>query len=283
MMNLAGIEVDGTSVGGIETCIQLPRWEIAFDMGRGSRRALRCSKVLITHAHMDHAGGVAWHASMRELLGMSAPTCYVPRENHADFEALFEVWRRLDRSEVPVKLVPVGPGEEVALGSKRTLLPFRSPHRVPCQGYAIRAARQKLLPELAGLPGPEIQRLREAGTVITETRESVEVAFTGDSVIDVVDNEPNVRTARLLIMEVTFLMDDVPPARARRMGHIHLDDVIERAHLFENEHLLFTHFSARYEPWQVREILAKRLPESLKGRVTPLLPGEAPIAEQPRP
>ncbi len=268
---LAGIDVDGTSVGGIETCIQLPQWEIAFDVGRGSRRALRCSRLLITHAHMDHAGAIAWHVSMRDLMGMSRTTCYVPRENHADFEDLFAVWRRLDRSELPVTLIPVGPGDEVAMGSKRTLLPFRSPHRVPCQGYAIRASRQKLLPELADLPGPEIHRLRESGVPITETRDYLEVAFTGDSVIDVVENEANVRTARLLIIEVTFLSDDVPPARARRMGHIHLDDIIERAHLFENEHILFTHFSARYEDHQVREILARRLPDSLKSRVTPFL------------
>jgi ribonuclease Z len=71
---------------------------------------------------------------------------------------------------------------------------------------------------------------------------------------------------------VTFLDDRVPVAEARAKGHVHLDEVVERAELFENEALLFTHFSARYRPAEVRAILAARLPPALAERVTPLLP-----------
>ena len=50
---------------------------------------------------------------------------------------LFEVWRRLDRSDLVHELVPLGPGEELVLPNRLVARPFRVPHRVPCQGYAL--------------------------------------------------------------------------------------------------------------------------------------------------
>jgi ribonuclease Z len=68
-------------------------------------------------------------------------------------------------------------------------------------------------------------------------------------------------------MEVTFLDQRVPVDKARENGHIHLDEVIQRADLFENEAILFTHLSARYRYEEALEILAQRLPDGLKERV----------------
>lgn len=271
MLRLAGIEVQARSVGGIETCIQLPQFHLGFDIGRCPKGAVNLPRIFLTHTHIDHAATLTYHASMRELLGMSAPTYYIPRENLADVEELFRVWRRLDRSDIPCTIVGVSPGETVTLSPNRRVEVFRSPHRVPCQGYALVNRKQKLRAEFLGLPESEIIELRKAKADITETVEQVDVAFTGDSVIDVVDHQELVRKARLLIMEVTFLDSKVNPGQSRARGHIHLDDVIARAELFQNEHLLFTHFSARYSAEQVRRILEERLPESLRGRVTPLL------------
>jgi ribonuclease Z len=146
---------------------------------------------------------------------------------------------------------------------------------VPCQGYALTQRRKKLRPELAGLPGAEIHRRRLAGEEVTEELETVEVAFTGDSLIEVVDREPLVRTAKLLIIEVTFLDERVSVESARSKGHIHLDEIVARADLFENEALLFTHFSARYDAADIARILDARLPPGLRERVTPLAPSPA--------
>jgi hypothetical protein len=52
--------------------------------------------------------------------------------------------------------------------------------------------------------------------------------------------------------------------------------VIERAELFQNEAILFTHASARYRAREVAEILERRLPPSLRERAQPLLAGLAP-------
>ena len=45
---------------------------------------------------------------------------------------------------------------------------------------------------------------------------------------------------------VTFLDAQVTVAQARGKGHVHLDEVLERTDLFENEALVFTHFSLRH-------------------------------------
>jgi ribonuclease Z len=90
--------------------------------------------------------------------------------------------------------------------------------------------------------------------------------------IEVVEREEVVRRAKLLILEVTFLDERVSVEECRAKGHVHLDEVCERASLFENEAILLTHFSARYGPAEVERILAQRLPASLRGRVVPFLP-----------
>lgn len=273
MLRLAGIDVDARSIGGIETCIQLPKMHLAFDIGRCPKGAVNLPRIFLSHTHIDHAAALPYHASMRDLLGMNPPTYYVPHSNVADLEDLFRVWRRLDKSEMPCHIIGVGPGEIVKLSQHRRVEVFHSPHRVVCQGYAVIGQKQKLRPEFTGLSETEIIELRKAKADVSHTVEEVEVAFTGDTVIDVVDREVLVRTAKLLIMEVTFLDDGIPPGKARARGHIHLDDVIARAELFQNQHILFTHFSARHGPEEVRKILEEKLPERLKNRVTPLLRG----------
>lgn len=275
MPRLANILVEGVSVGGLETFIDCPEWKLGFDIGRCPDVAVNRPTILFTHAHMDHMGGVAWHAATRHLRRAGAPTYVVPRENEVAFAELFEVWRRLDRSELAHRLVPLGPGEEFELPNKLVVRPFRAYHRVPCQGYGIWSRRRKLRPEHIGKSDEQIRALRESeGADAFDPLEVPELAFTGDTLIEVVERAEVVRKARVLVMEVTFLDDQVSVQQCREKGHIHLDEVLERADLFENEALLFTHFSSRYNAERIVEILERRLPPSLRERVTPLLPRE---------
>ncbi|MDA1265885.1 MAG: hypothetical protein O2816_12465, partial [Planctomycetota bacterium] len=114
-MKLDGLEVGGVSVGGLETCLELPQWKLAFDLGRCRNSTVSCHTVLFTHAHTDHMGSVAHHLARRGLLGAAPPRYVVPRENVDDFQALLEVWRRLDRSELACEVIEAGPGDEVGL------------------------------------------------------------------------------------------------------------------------------------------------------------------------
>jgi ribonuclease Z len=269
--------IRAVSVGGMETCIEVPSWKLCFDIGRCPPSAHRWSRVLFTHAHSDHMGGVISHCASRDLLGMSRPTYLMPAENREDFLSMLEAWRRLDRSDLPCEVHGVSPGDQFDLGNGRIAHVFRAVHRVPSVGYALEGIRRRLKAEYRNLPGAELARLRGQGVTIDERSQLLDVAFCGDTTIDVVDREALVRTARCLVLEVTFLGPEVSPEAARRKGHVHLDDVVERADLFENEKIILTHFSTRYSTSFILREIDRRVPPGLRPRIFPLL-REAPWA-----
>ena len=174
MLRLAGIDVNAISIGGVETCIDLPGHKLCFDLGRAPDFATARATVLFTHAHVDHMAGVVWHCATRKLRGMQPPTYVVGRENTEAFRELFAVWRRLDRSELPHELVELSPGEELVFPGGRVVRAFRSPHRAPCQGYAILARRTKLREEFQNLAhadiadAPQRQRPGSAASAVAE-------------------------------------------------------------------------------------------------------------------
>jgi ribonuclease Z len=269
--------IRAVSVGGLETCIEVPAWKLCFDIGRCPPSAQKWARVMFTHAHTDHMGGVVHHCATRDLLGQSPPRYYMPAENTDDFGQMIDAWRRLSRSAMPCEIVGVSPGDELDIGNGRFARVFRAVHRVPSVGYALELRRHRLKPAFRGLDAAALSRLRSEGVALDETFGSVELAFCGDTTIDVVDREPVVRTARCLVLEVTFLGSDVTPETARRKGHIHLDDVIERADQFQNEKIILTHFSTRYSSRAIVQEISQRVPDSLRSRLFPLL-REAPWA-----
>ncbi len=273
MLIATGLDLRAVSVGGLETCIEVPSWKLCFDIGRCPPSAVRWPTVLFTHAHADHMGGIVHHCATRSLTSMSSPTYVLPEENHPDFLDLLAVWRRLDRSDLDCTVIGARPGQEIPLGKSRKIATFRPVHVVPSLGYALISERRKLKPEYQGMEGRELQGLRRSGVEIDSPEEVVEVAFCGDTTAHVLDREPLVHRARVLILEATFLDDKVSPEKARALGHVHLDDLLERLHLLQNPAIVLTHFSARYGRNEIVELLDRRLPPELRSRVTPLLPG----------
>jgi ribonuclease Z len=53
-LDLEGYSIEGISIGGHETCIIIPEFKCAFDIGRCPTRAIHQNFVFITHAHLDH-------------------------------------------------------------------------------------------------------------------------------------------------------------------------------------------------------------------------------------
>ena len=76
--------------------------------------------------------------------------------------------------------------------------------------------------------------------------------------------------ARLLILEATFLDERVSVDSARARGHVHLDELVERAESMRNEAILLHHFSARYTAAEIEAVLDARLPPALRERVVAL-------------
>lgn len=272
-IDLHGIRVDALSIGGLETCFALPEHKLCFDIGRCYPEIVRYPKIFFSHSHIDHMGGVLHHCAQRDLTGQSPPTYYMPQVYVDDFRQMMQVWRRMTRSELPCHLVGVSPGDEIEV-HRGIIRVFRAVHRTPTVGYALCARRQKLRQDLVGAPRETIISRREQGLPITQVHETVELAFCGDTTIDVIDRSPLMRQAKRLLLEVTFLDDRVPPDKARHNGHIHLEHLLPRVEELSADVILCTHISPRYSRAHVLDIWSTRIPEGLRHTMLPLLPAK---------
>ena len=263
------ISDDSSSVGSLGTCIQVPSLSLAFDMGLAPATALHRETVLLTHGHMDHISSVGHHIARRELLKLPPPTYVMPPEMEEGFQALLAAYRLMDKSKMEANVVLAKPGDTIPLGQRYLIRPFPTDHVIPSLGYTLFSVRKKLKPELQGMRGEGIRRLREKGVEVSDILETPEVAFTGDTRAEALDLDV-VRKARLLIAECTFVDEKIPVEKARRTYHTHLDEIIARADNFENEEIILTHFSARYRKVEIDLALAS-LPPALRYRVRTLM------------
>jgi len=270
-MLLRMIPIGGLSVAGVETCIEVPGLKLVLDMGRCTTGAISLPTVLVSHGHLDHCGALPHHAALRSMRKMEEGRYIVPKAIAKDVTEMFNAVGRLDGAPIAHTLIPLAPGESVALGKNRTVHAFETIHRVVSQGYIVRERRRRLKPELVGLPGEEIAKLRKNGVEFDVEADAVLLAFSGDTRVDILEREPALRTAETLVIEASFLDDKVTVPEAREMGHIHLDELIERAEQLANPDIVFCHFSARYDAATIRAILNERLPAELRERVRPLL------------
>jgi ribonuclease Z len=265
-----GFEIEGVSIAGHESFYKLPAFHCLLEFGRAPDDVLGYSTICLTHGHLDHAAGLAHHASRRRLTGLPPARVFAPEDAVPDLEAWLAISQRLENVGYGVHVTPARPGESVTLRRdlQLTFLPGR--HRVPTVGYLFSEVRHKLDDKLQGLSGEEIASLRAGGREVTHREEIPLFAYPGDCGREIFDAAPEIYDARVLLLECSFVApDDVD--RARQYAHIHLDDIAERASLFRNEAIVLTHFSLRYRPAEILEAL-DRLPEAIADRVIPFLP-----------
>lgn len=269
-VHAAGLEIEGVSIAGHESFYKVPAFRCLLEFGRAPDDVLGYGTVCLTHGHLDHAAGLAHHASRRRLTGLPPARVFAPEEAAPDLEAWLAISERLENVGYGVHVTPAVPGRRVDLRNDLcvTFLPGR--HRVPTVGYLFSEVRKKLVDELVGRPEEEIVAQRIRGAEVTRREEIPLLAYPGDCSPEIFDAAPELFRARVLLVECSFLGED-DRDRARKYDHIHLDDIIERASLFENEAIVLTHFSLRYRPEEILEAL-ETLPAGVADRVIPFLP-----------
>ncbi|PYQ34078.1 MAG: hypothetical protein DMF55_10275 [Acidobacteria bacterium] len=266
----AGLEIDGVSIAGHESFYKVPAFKCLLEFGRAPDDVVGYSTVCLTHGHLDHAAGLAHHASRRRLTGLPAARVFAPEEAVPDLEAWLAISQRLEDVDYGAHVTPAVPGERIMLRNDLELKFLPGRHRVPTVGYLFSEIRHKLEQEFQGLEGAEIAELRRSGREVTRREEIPLLGYPGDCGPEVFDAAPELFRARVLLIECSFLAPE-DRDRAREYAHIHLDDIAERASFFENEAIVLTHFSLRYRPEEIFEAL-ESLPKSLTAKVTPFLP-----------
>ncbi|HWO26103.1 MAG TPA: MBL fold metallo-hydrolase [Kofleriaceae bacterium] len=265
--------IRGISVGGVYTSIAVPELGVLFDAGASPRSISALDTILLSHAHVDHVGALPALLGIRALQGKAKPPRVVmPAEIVGDLQHALEALARLQRWPLAIEAIGMVPGDELPLRGDLRVRAVRTFHPVPSLGYVIVRRVAKLRPELAGLPGPEIAARRRAGEDVTTYDDRLELAYVTDTLVSALDHAPELLQTRVLIVECTFLDERKSLADARAGCHIHLDEIIERADRFENEHIVVMHVSQIYRPDEVAGVLDARVPPALRKRIIPFVP-----------
>ncbi|KAH7674189.1 Ribonuclease Z protein [Dioscorea alata] len=230
-VEVEGYGIEGISIGGHETCVIVPSLNVAFDIGRCPARAVHQDFLFITHAHLDHIGGLPMYVATRGLYSLKPPTIFLPSCIKEDVEKLFDIHRSMSQTELNLEIVAIDIGDTYEIRNNLVVRPFKTHHVIPSQ--------------------------------ITDTILSPEVAFTGDTTSDFILEPRNADAlrAKVLITEATFLDEENDVEHARQHGHMHLSEIIANAQWFRNKAILLTHFSSRYKIEDIRQAIAKLQPK----------------------
>lgn len=265
------LTIEGKSRAGNETWFKVRELGVVLDIGRCPDTVVGTANVFITHAHLDHAIGIPFYAAQRRLYRLGTGTVYVPRENVDDYRALMALHEKLEGTQYPLNLVGMEPGDVVRLRRDLRVRAHRSPHRVVANAYEFLEVRKKLRHEFVGRSEDEIIAMRASGfDPFEETLQSL-LLYTGDTDRRIFAQTDAVYRAEVLMIECSFTGED-DAARAERFTHIHIDDIFERADLFENHVIILTHFSLRDSPEEIRSKIASRCPARLRDRIRLTLP-----------
>ncbi len=71
----------------------------------------------------------------------------------------------------------------------------------------------------------------------------------------------------ILITEMTFVSKSHRGENIHKYGHMHLEYFLARRERFQNEVIIASHYSTRYTDERIGQILSKRLPDLLGGRL----------------
>lgn len=261
------LTIEGYSRAAVQSYWRIPELKIGFDLGGSPWSFMGTQTFCITHAHLDHMAALPVYVARRRMMKMDPPTIYVPQETVEHVQRMLRAWQRLDRGRMVCELMGASPGDEFELSREHVLTAFATRHTVPSLGYIVWDRRKKLKKEFQGLTGDQIRDIRLSGTEVSEEVRVPLVCYTGDTNPAGLDNHPAVYEASVLITELTFFRPEHRKEKIHKFGHIHLDDLIERADRFQNELIIAAHFSTRYHERQLRKAIDRRLPAELKSRL----------------
>ena len=262
-----GLTIEGYSRAAVQSYWRIPEMRLGFDLGAHPWDFMGTPNWFISHTHLDHIAALPVYVARRRMMKMEPPTIYVPARSKDAIQQMLDSFQRLDRGRLPCELVPVEPGQEILLSRELAITVHKMQHTLPALGYTVWERRKKLKPEYLGLSGDEIRDVRKTGVEVSEERRTPKVAYLGDSTIGGLDAHPEMYEAEILILEITFVLPEHRGQLIKKMGHIHLDDIVARQEKFGNQVVIAGHFSTRYHPRQIRNVVEKRLPGMLDGRL----------------
>ncbi|MBC7473683.1 MAG: hypothetical protein H7263_05285 [Candidatus Sericytochromatia bacterium] len=260
------VSIEGVSRSTIETYFYIKELKLTFDIGKCPFHLTPVPNVFLSHMHGDHAMGIYYYLSHRNLAKMVPGKIYLPEEALKDTERVIDSFSSLEFVKRNYELIPLAVGDKIEYDRDHVIETFATDHRIPSLGFLIKKKKTKLKLEFINKSQQEIIEMKKKGIEITDTTFEPYITYVGDSTIKPVDEYDFIKQSEILIIECTFLTPEHFD-QAEQRKHIHLKNIIDRAEQFKNKYILLTHFSMRYSDDMIREYIFNHIPESLKDRV----------------
>ena len=258
--------VQGISIAGETTVVQVPELDVCFDIGECPRAVLPSKFLCLSHGHMDHVGGLAYFCSQRRFQGMGDATVICHAGLAPAVKRMMAGFSELEGQQTPYELLAFEPEQEIEIKNNIYLRAFKTDHTDTSLGYVVVERRSKLKEEYAGFPQEKLRELKDSGVEITRTLQIPLVAYTGDTLAGPCLLRDDVLRAQIVVSECTFI-EPGHRDRAAVGKHLHLSDIAEWAPLLSCDALVLTHLSRRSNVSMARKELLKALPREQADRV----------------
>jgi ribonuclease Z len=266
-LHFQGLTIEGYSRAAVQSYWRVAELKIGFDLGGQPWDFMGTPTWFVSHTHLDHIAALPVYVARRRMMKMDPPTIYLPEPAVEPVRKLLHVVSRLDRGRLPCQLIGIHSGQEISLSRELLVTTHRTSHTIPSLGFIVWERRRKLRLEYQELSGDQIRDLRLSGQEVTDERRIPKLAYLGDSTPAGLDDNPDMYRAEVLITELTFVAPDHRRQTIRKLGHMHLDDIVQRRERFQNKMIIASHFSTRYHERQVQRLVEQALPGLLDGRL----------------
>ena len=262
-----GLTIEGYSRAAVQTCWRLNELKILFDVGIQPWDFMGIPTAFISHAHLDHIAALPAYVSRRRMMKMDPPVIYLPDSAVDATWDMLQTFRKLDRGAMPCELIGLLPGDQIDISREYVVTALPTTHTIDSVGFVVHQRRHKLKPEFQDLDGQQIKEKKMAGVEITKEMRIPLIAYTGDTSPKGLDQNPVFYESKILISEMTFVAPEHRKDKIHKHGHMHVDDYRARQDQFQNELIIASHLSTRYNVSQVKKFVAKALPDALDGRL----------------
>ncbi len=236
--------VQGFSVAGEQTVVHVPELEVAFDVGFCPRVLVPCPNIALSHAHMDHVGGLPYWFSQRYFQKLPPGKLHCHHEIASAVRNMMHGWIDLERQETPHEVIGLEDGQEVQIKPNVFLRAIEVRHTVPALGFVVIERRNKLRPEFADLPSDALREAKARGESITRSVDIPLIGYTGDTEMGPFLTRDEFREARTIVTECTFFDPD-HRSRAGIGKHLHVEDVRELLQAWTAKDVVVVHLSRR--------------------------------------
>jgi ribonuclease Z len=258
--------VQGISVAGEQTVVQIPELDVSFDIGMCPRIALSSPYVALSHGHMDHVGGLPYYFSQRMFQKMGVGTCICHPALAEPIQAMMRSWVALEAQQTPHQIIALEPDQQIEVKNNIHLRAIEVSHAAGSLAYALVERRSKLRPEYLDLPQERLRELKSQGVQITRALEIPLVAYTGDTEFGPSLFRDEFSAAKIVICECTFFEPD-HQSRAKIGKHLHVEDLAKLLEAWQADAVVLVHLSRRTNLVTARQLLTSAVGREQSERI----------------